>query len=69
MEEALDRKTNSPCQGSKLTFWSTSKVLLVRFFFHEQTGETTSKLFPFEMSMTISDKKIRIDISHRLLMS
>ena len=62
MEEALDRKTNSPCQGSKLTFWSTSKVLLVRFF-------STSKLFPFEISMTISDKKIRIDISHRLLMS
>ena len=33
-------------------------------FFHLQTGETTNKFFPFEMSMTISDVKIRIDISH-----
>ena len=33
-------------------------------FFHLQTGETTNKFFPFEMSMTISDIKIRIDISH-----
>ena len=33
-------------------------------FFHQQTGQTTSKFFPFEMSMTISDIKIRTDISH-----
>ena len=49
-------------RGSKLTFKCTCKVLLVRFF-------STGKFFPFEMSMTISDIKIRIDISHSLLIS
>ena len=49
-------------RGSKVSFKCTCKVLLVRFF-------STSQFFPFEMSMTISDIKIRIDISHSLLMS
>ena len=38
-------------------------------FFHWQTGETTSKFFPFEMSMSTSGIKIRIDLSHSLSMS
>ena len=55
--------------GLEVNFIVDLQSFADKIFFHQQTGETTSKLFPFEILMTISDIKIRIDISHRLLMS
>ena len=54
-------------QGSK--FLVHLQSFASNIFFQQQTGETTSKFFPFEMSMTTSDIKIRTDISHILSMS
>ena len=53
--------------GLEVNFLVDQQSFAGKIFFHQQTGETTSKLFPFEMSMTIYDIKIRIDILHRLL--
>ena len=49
-------------QGLKLTFQSTCKVLLVRFF-HSQTGETTRKFFPnvWETWMILTRKHLLVD--------
>ena len=51
-------------QGSKLTFQCTCKVLLERFFFYQQTGETTSKFFPFvwETWMIPTRKRLLVDV-------
>ena len=50
--------------GPEVNFLVHLQSFASDIFFHLQTGETTNKFFPFEMSMTISDIKIRIDISH-----
>ena len=67
----------SSCLLAVLAFFSGLEVNFLvhlqsfasNIFFHQQTGETTSKFFPFEMSMTTSGIKIRIDLSHSLSMS
>ena len=60
---------SSDWQGLKLTFYYTCKVLL-KIFFHQQTGETTSKFFPFvwETWMILTRKRLLVDIflTHRL---
>ena len=50
--------------GLEVNFLVHLQSFASNIFFHKQTGEIISKFFPFEMSMTISDIKIRIDISH-----
>ena len=41
--------------GPKVNFLVHLQSFACKIFFHSQTGETTSKFFPYEMSMTISD--------------
>ena len=41
--------------GPEVNFLVHLQSFACKIFFHSQTGETTSKFFPYEMSMTISD--------------
>ena len=50
--------------GLKVNFLVHLQSFASKIFFHEQTDETTSKFFPFEMPVAI-----RTDISHSLLIS
>ena len=55
--------------GLKVNFLVHLQSFASKNFFHQQTDETTSKFFPFEMPVIIYVIKIRTDISHSLLMS